>query len=365
MQSKRDFCKGLAASVACGAAARALPMAAAQMPTEYLDNRPTAKLRLEAFGAKPIIRHGSGPNRCDFLGARESICFFADGTYYLYYDGAGPSGWIACLATSKDLEHWNLEGPRLELGRPGERDSGTATSPWTVFDGTWWHIFYVGCEKTTPPPNRIPSVPYFTLTAKSRHPRGPWIKERDVTPFFPQPGTYYADTASPGQVVKLGEDYLMFFSAAALVTGDDGKRSLKRTLSIARTRNLDGAWMVNEQPILPPEQQVENSALYFEPTNQTWFLFTNHIGIDALHGEFTESIWVYWSKDIEHWDANRRAVVLDHRNCKWNVRCIGMPSVVKCGDRLALFYDAPASDTGDMGRDVGIAWLKLPLEPPA
>lgn len=362
MRSRRGFCKGLAACVAYGAVGHA--RVAAQQPGEYLDGRPTAKLRLEAFGAKPIIRHGSGPNRCDYLGARESICFFADGTYHLYYDGAGPAGWIACLVTSKDLKRWKLEGPRLELGKPGERDFGTATSPWTVFDGTWWHMFYVGCEKTTAPPNRIPAVPYFTLTAKSRHPDGPWIKERKVTPLSPQPGTYYADTASPGQVVKLGDEYLMFFSAAAFVAGENGERSLKRTLSIARTRDLDGAWSVNERPILPPEQQVENSALYFEPANQTWFLFTNHIGIDARHGEYTESIWVYWSKDLERWDANQRAVVLDHGNCKWNVRCIGMPSVVKRGDRLALFYDAPASDTGDMGRDVGIAWLKLPLEPP-
>ena len=33
---------------------------------------------------------------------------------------------------------------------------------------------------------------------------------------------------------------------------------------------------------------MENSGLYFEPTNQTWFLFTNHIGLDR-GGEYTES----------------------------------------------------------------------------
>jgi len=32
---------------------------------------------------------------------------------------------------------------------------------------------------------------------------------------------------------------------------------------------------------------------------------------------------------------------------------------------LALFYDASASDTGNnMGRDIGLAWLSLPLRPP-
>jgi predicted GH43/DUF377 family glycosyl hydrolase len=138
----------------------------------------------------------------------------------------------------------------------------------------------------------------------------------------------------------------------------------KRTLSIARTRNLDGPWQVDPEPILPLEQQVENSALYFEPSNQTWFLFTNHIGLDE-RGEYTESTWVYWSKDLNKWNPEKRAVVLDHKNCHWNKRCIGMPSVVKTDKGLALFYDAPAGDTGDMGRDLGLAWLKLPLEPPA
>jgi len=42
-----------------------------------------------------------------------------------------------------------------------------------------------------------------------------------------------------------------------------------------------------------------------------------------------------------------------------------MPSVVKTDKGLALFYDAPAADTGDMGRDLGLAWLTLPLQPPA
>lgn len=291
---------------------------------------------------------------------REAICFKAGNTYYLHYDGAGPTGWLACLATSKDLQRWNLKGPILDYGAPGERDSASASSPWTVFDGEWWHMFYLGCQKTSPPPNRVPSTPYYTLTAKSRHPFGPWIKQKQVVPFLTKPGTYYSEDASPGQIVKLGDEYLMFFSAVTK-TAHDG---FKRTLAIARTHNLDGSWQVDPEPILPLEQQVENSALYFEPANETWFLFTNHIGIDDRRREFTESIWVYWSKDLNKWDAEKRAVVLDHKNCHWNVRCIGMPSVVKTAKGLALFYDAPAADTGNMGRDLGLAWLSLPLRPP-
>ena len=365
MTSRRGFCQALCASVISSSSVSGAWAYSEAMSQEnsaqhsYPDGRPTATLRLNAFGAIPILRHGSGPDKCDYLGAREAICFRSGGTYYLYYDGAGPTGWRACLATSRDLHHWDLKGPVLDLGAPGEDDSGTATSPWTVFDGSYWHMFYVGSRTTTPPPDRIPAVPYFTLAAKSRFPGGPWTKQKTVVPFRTKPGTYYADTASPGQVVEVGDEYLMFFSAAAY----HGDR-LKRTLSIARTRNLDRPWKLATEPILPRDQQVENSALYFEPSNRTWFLFTDHIGLDD-QGEYTDSIWAYWSKDINNWDANKRAVVLDHTNCAWSVRCIGMPSVVQVGQRLALFFDAPRTNSGNnMGRDIGLAWLRLPLTPP-
>jgi predicted GH43/DUF377 family glycosyl hydrolase len=327
----------------------------------YADGRPSSTLRLDATDYGPIIRSGQGPARCDYLGAREAICFRFGETYYLHYDGAGPTGWRACLAVSRDLREWDLKGPVLDLGEPGEDDAGTASSPWTVFDGRWWHMFYVGSRKTSAAPNRIPSVPYFTLAAKSLHPQGPWIKQRDVVPFRTKLGTYYADTASPGQIVKQDKEYLMFFSAAAFT--DQPKRRLLRTVSIARTRNLDGTWEIDTQPALPPEHQIENSALYFEPATRMWFLFTNHIGLDG-QGEYTESIWVYWSRDLNHWHPEQRAVVLDQTNCKWSKRCIGMPSVVRVGSRLALFYDSSAMRTGDMGRDVGLAWLNLPLKAP-
>lgn len=367
MTSRRSFCQAAAACTLASSSIGLLAEQSARTPvTSYPDGRPVARLRLNATDAGPIIHYGTGPNRCDYLGAREAICFRAGDTYYLHYDGAGPQGWLACLAVSKDLKHWDLKGPVLELGAPGTDDAGTATSPWTIFDGSEWHMYYVGCRTTTPPPNRIPSVPYFTLAAKSRKPDGPWIKQKNLVPFKTQPGTYYSDTASPGQIVKHGEEYLMFFSAAAFQTSNATSHGkiLKRTLAIARTKNLDGPWQVDPEPILSPEQQLENSALYFEPTLQTWFLFANHIGIDQ-GGEYTDSIWVYWSKDLQKWDADKRAVVLDRTNCLWASKCIGMPSIVQVGQRLALFYDAPAQDTGHMRRDIGLAWLQLPLNIPS
>ena len=307
---------------------------------------------MEAKDQGVVLRHGDGPGRCDMLGAREAIVFEEKGVYHLFYDGAGPEGWLACLATSRDLKTWTKKGPILDFGKPGELDSATATSPWVVFDGKEWHMFYLGSPNATPPPDRVPMFPYQTLKARSRSLAGPWVKQADVVPFRTKPGTYYTDTASPGHIVKDGDEYLMFFSA-----------SMKRTLGIARTKDLNGPWAIDPLPIVSPEEQIENSSLYFEPAIKTWFLFTNHIGLDG--DEYTDAVWVYWSRDLNHWDAGNKAVVLDGRNCTWSKKCIGMPSVIPVGKRLAVFYDAPGGDsTSHMGRDIGLAWLDLPLSLP-
>lgn len=323
----------------------------------YPDGRSRAVLRLDAQDQGVVLAYGDGPNECDKLGAREAILFESEGTYYLHYDGAGPRGWLACLATSTDLSHWTKRGPILELGAAGEPDSACACSPWVYFDGHAWHMFYVATNLATPAPDFVPAVPYLTCKAKSVGPGGPWVKQKDVVPFRPRPGSYYSDTASAGDVVKNGEEYLMYFAAA---TGPP----FRRTLGIARTRDLDGAWQVDPEPMVPLDEQIENSSLYFESTNQTWFLFTNHVGLDA-RGEYTDAIWVYWSKDLNHWDPRHKAVVLDGRNCSWSTDCIGMPTVRRVGERLVLLYDAPGGTSVDhMRRSIGLAWLPLPLNPP-
>jgi predicted GH43/DUF377 family glycosyl hydrolase len=324
--------------------------------SKYPDGRPEATLRMEAKDQGVVLRHGGGPGQCDSLGSREALVFQENGVYHLFYDGAGPKGWLACLATSKDLKTWEKKGPILDLGKRGEMDFGTASSPWVIFDGQQWHMFYVGSPNTSPPPDRVPSFPYLTLKAKSRSLAGPWIKQPGVVPFRPKPGTYYRDTASPGHIVKQGDEYLMFFSA-----------SMKRTIGIARTKDLNGSWTLDPRPIVSPEEQIENSSLYYEAKNKTWFLFTNHVGLDrAEHaGEYTDAVWVYWSKDLNRWDGKDKAVALDGHNCTWSNKCIGMPSVIKVGNRLAMFYDAPGGDgTNGMGHDIGLAWLTRPLTPP-
>ena len=323
----------------------------------YSDGRPAATLRMDAKDHGIVLRYGDGPDKCDTLGARDVWVYQDNGTYYMHYDAAGPTGWLCALAISKDLLTWEKKGPILDLGQPGEGDSKGACYGVTYHNGKQWHMFYLGTPNVTPAPNLIPGFPYLTMKAKGKGPAGPWIKQKSVVPFRPKPGTYYSATASPGQVIRHGKEYLQFFSASTQQGG------IKRTLGIARTKNLDGEWTIDPKPIVPLEEQIENSTLYYEESNKTWFLFTNHIGIDP--GEYTDAIWVYWSKDLTQWDAKNKAVVLDGQNCNWSKKCIGLPSVVEVGKRLAIFYDAPGGNsTSHMKRHVGLAWLELPLAVP-
>jgi predicted GH43/DUF377 family glycosyl hydrolase len=324
--------------------------------TTYPDGRPSATLRMDAKDHGVVLKHGDGPGQCDMLGARDVWVYESGGTYYLHYDGAGPKGWLCCLATSTDMVNWTKKGPILDFGKPGEEDSASASYGVTHFDGKTWHMFYLGTPKASRAPNRVPAPPYLTMKAKATGPAGPWSKQPEVVPFRTKPGTYYASTASPGHIIPHGDEYLMFFSASAY-------QPMLRTLAIARTKDLNGPWTVDAQPILPPAEQIENSSLYFEPTNNTWFLFTNHIGLEGF--EYTDAIWVYWTKDLNKWNPADKAVVLDGKNCKWSPKCIGLPSVVKAGNRLALFYDGAGGDSkSHMKRDIGLAWLELPLSPP-
>lgn len=331
-------------------------------PASYEDGRPQASLRLEAKDQGVVFHHGDGPDQCDYLGARDVWVFEHNGSYFMHYDGAGPKGWLNCLATSKDLEHWSPKGPILDFGTKASDDCASASYGTTYFDGKKWHMFYLGTPNTTPAPDFIPAFPYLTMKAEGDSPSGPWKKQYEVTPFRPKANSYYSSTASPGFIVKNANEYLMYFSAST-------ENPILRTISLARTKDLNSPWIIEAEPILPPAEQIENSSLYFEKKNKTWFLFTNHVGIkDGL--EYTDAIWVYWSNDLTKWDPANKAVVLDSKNCKWSKHIIGLPSVVQMGNRLAIFYDGsdadpiPAGVKSHMNRDIGLAWLELPLIAP-
>ena len=335
-------------------------------PKEYIDGRPVAGLRLDAEDAGRVFKHGQGPDRCDASGAREASVVLHDGIYHLFYDGAEPGvGWLACLATSIDLKDWQRHGSVFSYGEAGQRDSHTATSPWFVRHDGLWHAYYVGCTRTAEGADCVPDIPYYTLKAEAEDLKGPWRKRYDVEVVTTEPNTYRSDTASPGYLFWYQGKLWTFFTCAENVKRPDGRVIHTRSLGMAHAPHPDGPWTALEAPALPQEEQIENSSLYHEASNGWWFLFTNHVGMDETWDEWTDAIWVYWSKDPTKWDPANKAVVLDGRNCTWSKQCIGMPSAIKVGERLAVFYDAPGGERTDhMERDIGLAWLDLPLSPP-
>lgn len=324
----------------------------------YIDGRPNAIYRLNCVDEGVVLKHGDGADSCDTYGAREAIVNKDKDNYYLFYDGAGKTGWLACLAVSKDLKSWAKKGPILTLGDSTKPDSKSASAPWVIKDNGEWHMFYLGTPHTSPAPDRIPAFPYLTMKASSLSLSGPWKKQYNVTPFPQKEHSYYSVTSSPGFIVKYKGQFLQFFSAA---TQDNS--GTKRSLGLAKTNDLNATWQLSAKPIFPLTEQVENSSLYFDGDSKTWYLFTNHIGINDAGDEYTDAIWVYWSKNLEKWDTRNKAIVLDAANCRWAKGAIGMPTVIKVGDKLAMLYDASAGNSiSHMGRDIGLAWISLPVK---
>ncbi len=329
-----------------------------------IDNRAIATKRLDAVDQGIVLSHKGGPDQCDKFGARDVWVFKENDTYYMHYDAAGDVGWLAALAISSDGVHWEKKGTILELGEPHEPDSKSASYATTYHEDGIWHLFYMGTPNCSPAPDRIPAFPYLTLKAKSDSPTGPWVKQRDVRPLTTVEGTYYSVTVTPGTIVQAENKYIQFFSAATIADG-----ITKRTISLAETTDLNASWVVRDTPILPLDEQIENVVVHFEQESNTWFLFTNHVGIEQLENgnvvEYTDAIWVYWSRDLYQWNPENKAIVLDRNNCNWSPTIIGLPSIIPIGDRLAIYYDGNKNeDYYHMQRDIGLAWLDLPLTIP-
>jgi hypothetical protein len=337
----------------------------AAAPISYPDGRPAASYRLNATDQGAILKHGNAPGGSDALGARDVYVYQSGGTYYMTYDGSGASGWVTNLATSTDLTNWSKYGAILGLGASGAADSSSASYGIVVPNGNAWQMFYLGTQNASASPNDVPEPAYVTMTATAASPSGPWTKQYDVTPFRSVAGSYYNVVASPGAVMPdTTGGYMMFFAA--------GTDQNKRTLGIARTTDLDGSWTVDAQPILPNTEQIENSSIYYQQSTGTWFLFTNHVGIDASGNEYTDAVWIYWTQNPNSWNPANKAVVIDSSNESWSSKIVGLPSVIQVGGKLAIFYDGQAVNPPagsdwtalHMNRDIGLAWLDLPIKTP-
>jgi predicted GH43/DUF377 family glycosyl hydrolase len=103
-------------------------------------------------------------------------------------------------------------------------------------------------------------------------------------------------------------------------------------------------------------------------------MFTNHVTSDKSGNEYTGAIWMYWTQDLQHWNPDHLAVAFDGSMSRWSHKVIGLPSVIEKDGKLAVFYDGVADDSaprpGESGvlwhmrRDVGVAWIQLPIKVP-
>ncbi|MEZ5275229.1 MAG: hypothetical protein R3F07_02470 [Opitutaceae bacterium] len=339
-----------------GTPARSLEPPEAQFfrsfPRNYPDRRPSTLWTLRTTEHGRILTHGDGPGGSDENGAREAIVTEVEGQFVMHYDGCAADGWLACRAVSTDFVNWGKQGPIMKAGPPGSDDAGCVCSPWTIFDGSIWHMFYLAASGKSPAPASVPRSPYLTRKATSPSIMGPWIKHAEIEPL----------PYSPGPVIQIGDAFYQYFTAGHRETPYD---PLQRTLGLASTTDLNAAWSIATTALLPPEEQIENASVYFEPANGIWFLFTNHVGIEPDGFEATDGVWVYWSRDPFQFKQEDKALVIDATTSTWAKGPIGMPSVVPAGDRLALFYDgSPVPTRSHLGRDIGLVFIDLPLYPP-
>ena len=210
------------------------------------------------------------PGDCDALGARDVWLWHdpqdAAWPFKLTYDGSGPEGWLACLAVSNDptLREWTKLGSVLKLGAPGSVDGKSASYLTTLLlaDGSWLG-WYLGTNKTSPPPGDVPVGPYYTLLASAPTSSGPWTQ-------YSSRGNVIG-SGSPGVVMRNPNDASEWWQ---FCTGCAGG-----SIGLATTRNLTGTW--TETKALITDAAVENTSLYFEEQNGLWFLFTNQIDADA------------------------------------------------------------------------------------
>lgn len=313
------------------------------------------------------------------------------GVYYLSYDGAMPgktdkSYWQTCTAKSKDLISWEKIGVKL-LASGNKYPNGSTKvykdfcgtlSPWEIYEDGKWYRFYLGSDFVSP--EGIPAVNYYTMLATADTLEGPFHKvidqkgkEKHVCFPLGKTGAWDDVTSSPGHVLinpkwekdKINQKkYIMIYSGSC--SGDRMWRSmgLARTNDLSLTDDFDkqdgNFWVKDKDPIIPLEHDVENASIYFDENTQTYYLFTNHI----YNNEYTDAVWVYWTKDLDKWNPDDKAVVLDASVSTWAKGAIGLPSVIKKDDNtLCLFYDGvDGNGKGHLDRKVGMCEISLPIK---
>lgn len=341
-----------------------------ETPVSYSDGRPSPSYRLPSTDDGVMFEHGMGPGFSDVSGIRDAFLYEEAGTYYLTYDGLGPNYWSVNEATSTDLVNWNRLGKVLGHGPSGAPDDSAAAYG-TIYKkpgGTNHFMFYLGAANKSASPENVPLPDYVSLRAKSTTgPTGAWVKQ-STTPIIPLVnGSYREVTASPGPIIKSGDHYYMYFSAAA-----EHESKYYRGIGLAWTTDLNATtWSVGSGPIISIYEQVENASLYYQESDETWYMFVNHVGISASgNSETTDKVWVYWSDDPFNWNTDNKAVVMDETVSSWSTGgVIGIPTVVEKDGELKLIYDGrnptdTSSFLNNVNRALGLSHITLPIVQP-
>ena len=161
-----------------------------------------AVLRMTIDDEGMVMPCGTGPDSCDTYGAREAVVVEHEGVYYfLRHDSAGKDGWLSCLATMRPAPLGEARiaiDPRRSVGRP---DSGFVA----LVGERRREMAYVlrGHPPCTPLLIKSGYLLYADPDGRGRSSwPGPRRKRYDIIPFTNEAGTYYSDTASPGDVVE-------------------------------------------------------------------------------------------------------------------------------------------------------------------
>jgi len=165
------------------------------------------------------------------------------GTYYLTYTGYNTRDAQLCLATSRDLIHWDRKGVILPAYK-GNWNTGWTKSGAIVpekVDGKYW-MYFLG---TTPDKNDQMGLAYSTDLIH-------WT-EATKTPVLPRrPGQFDSRVVEPGPPPILTPDGIVL-----IYNGADDKLVYRTAIAIFDRKDPRKVLYRSEQPIFAPEMEWE------------------------------------------------------------------------------------------------------------
>ena len=164
-------------------------------------------------------------------------------TYYLTYTGYNTKDAQLCLATSKDLIHWDRKGVLLPAYK-GNWNTGWTKSGAIVpekIDGSYW-MYFLG---TTPDKNDQMGLAYSTDLLH-------WT-EATKTPVLPRrPGQFDSRVVEPGPSPILTREGIVL-----IYNGADDKLIYRTAVAIFDRKDPRKVLYRSEQPIFVPEKEWE------------------------------------------------------------------------------------------------------------